>query len=221
MDRSVLGENVQKINLLTVIASESYAGFVDDLQKETEAELRERPKKATPSYFAGRTVHADGKSTKLSEDQALEIYTYLVQNAYVDSHAGVTEVYRSAAEYAPLPEDLKPFEAEIHRLVRAIYDPSQLAALYSDGNETKINENPLNERFYKEEFQKLWSAINHKYAYCPHRQRALCEPPTVYGHRGQSGGANYSGSGKRRQQLFRGKIAHRNASDRTAEHPSL
>ena len=165
MDRSVLGENVQKINLLTVIASESYAGFVDGLQKETETELRERPKKATPSYFAGRTVHADGKSTKLSEDQALEIYTYLVQNAYVDSHAGVTEVYRSAAEYAPLPEDLRPFEAEIHRLVHAIYDPSQLASLYTDGNKTKINENPLNERFYKEEFQKLWTAINHKYAY--------------------------------------------------------
>ena len=110
-------------------------------------------------------MHADGKNTKLSEDQALEIYTYLVQNAYVDSHAGVTEVYRSAAEYAPLPEDLKPFEAEIHRLVHALYDPSQLAALYTDGNKTKINENPLNERFYKEEFQKLWTTINHKYAY--------------------------------------------------------
>lgn len=165
MDRSVLGENVQKINLLTVIASESYAGFVDDLQKKTAAELRERPKKATQEYFAGRTVQVDGKTTKLSETQARQIYNYLLRNDYIDDDANVTARYRETTEYAPVKEELKPFEAEIHRLVHAIYDPSQLASLYSDGNKTKINENPLNERFYKEEFQKLWTAINHKYAY--------------------------------------------------------
>ena len=37
--------------------------------------------------------------------------------------------------------------------------------MVADGNRTKAPENPLNERFYKEAFQTLWRAINHKYAY--------------------------------------------------------
>lgn len=37
--------------------------------------------------------------------------------------------------------------------------------MFADGNKTKAPENPLNDRFYKESFQTLWKAINHKYAY--------------------------------------------------------
>ena len=37
--------------------------------------------------------------------------------------------------------------------------------MFSDGHETKVKENPLNENFAKAEFQALWKQINHKYAY--------------------------------------------------------
>ena len=37
--------------------------------------------------------------------------------------------------------------------------------MFEDGNKPKVLENPLNDRFEKAEFQKLWAAINHKYAY--------------------------------------------------------
>lgn len=37
--------------------------------------------------------------------------------------------------------------------------------MISDGHETKIKDNPLNDNFKKAEFQKLWGYINHKYAY--------------------------------------------------------
>ena len=37
--------------------------------------------------------------------------------------------------------------------------------MISDGHETKIQENALNDNFYKKEFQTLWNYINHKYAY--------------------------------------------------------
>lgn len=47
MDAEVLGDKVQDINVLTVIASESYAGFVDGLQKQTEAVLYDRPERQT------------------------------------------------------------------------------------------------------------------------------------------------------------------------------
>lgn len=37
--------------------------------------------------------------------------------------------------------------------------------MFHDANETKTPENPLNDRFYRKEFQALWKRINHKYAY--------------------------------------------------------
>ena len=53
----------------------------------------------------------------------------------------------------------------IHKLIQAIFDENALKAMFGNGNKTKAPENPLNERFYKEAFQKLWRAINHCYAY--------------------------------------------------------
>lgn len=37
--------------------------------------------------------------------------------------------------------------------------------MFTDGHESKVKENPLNENFAKKEFQALWREINHKYAY--------------------------------------------------------
>lgn len=53
----------------------------------------------------------------------------------------------------------------IHTLIQAVYDDSVLKDMFSDGHETKVKDNPLNENFAKKEFQALWREINHKYAY--------------------------------------------------------
>ena len=51
MDAEALGDRVQDVNVLTVIASESYTAFVEGLQKQTEAVLYDRPRKATMEYL--------------------------------------------------------------------------------------------------------------------------------------------------------------------------
>ncbi len=168
MDAEVLGDKVQDINVLTVIASESYASFVDGLQKQTEAVLYDRPRKADIEYFTGKNIKIDGKVIKIDDRQARAIYQYLIRNNYVDEEDNVTKEYREDAKsgnLAPLPENLKPIEEGIHVLVQAIYDESLLKAMFEDGNKPKVLENPLNDRFEKAEFQRLWMAINHKYAY--------------------------------------------------------
>lgn len=168
MDGEALGSRVQDINVLTVIASESYAGFVDSLQKQTEAVLYDRPRKADIEYFSGRSFKLDGRSFKVDERQARAIYQYLVRNNYVDEDDHVTRKYREdakAGHLASLPETLKPIGEGVHALVQAIYDDSLLKAMFEDGNKPKVLENPLNDRFQREEFQKLWKTINHKYAY--------------------------------------------------------
>lgn len=168
MDAETLGDKVQDINVLTVIASESYAVFVDALQKQTEEVLYDRPRKATIDYFSGRMIKLNDRSVKIDERQARAIYQYLVRNNYVDEDDTITSEYREATiagSLAPVPDILKPIEAGIHILIQAIYDDSLLQIMFEDGNKPKVLENPLNDRFEKAEFQKLWNTINHKYAY--------------------------------------------------------
>ena len=168
MDAKTLGDKVHDINVLTVIASESYAPFVADLQKQIRDVLYDRPTKATIEYFSGKSIKFGGKPVKVDDRQARAIYQYLVRNNYVDEEDRVTQDYRDDVQnnaLAPVPEVLKPIEDGVHALVQAIYDDALLNNMFENGNKPKVLDNPLNERFEKEEFQRLWRTINHKYAY--------------------------------------------------------
>lgn len=169
MDSETVGADVHVLNTLTVIASEGYADFVAALQDETRAVLYDRPRKASIEYFEGKNViMADGSTAKINASDARKIYQYLVRNNYVDEDDGITQDYRddvAADRLKPLPEGLQPIGESIHKLVQAIFDDKVLKEMFADGNKTPAPENPLNDRFYKKEFQNLWTAINHKYAY--------------------------------------------------------
>ena len=167
MDTTVCGDAVHDINKLTVIASESYAGFVSDLQRDIKKDLYDRPTKASIEYFAGKSVKVDGQPVTLTDRQARTIYQYLVRNAYIDTDDAVTQDYRDAVSngtLAPLPGELKPMEAGIHQLVQAIFDESVFKQMIEDAGTPKVLENPLNgDNFAK--FRPMWDCINHKYAY--------------------------------------------------------
>ena len=168
MDAEVLGDRIHDINKLTVIASESYKGFVADLQSDIKKVLYDRPTAATSEYFKGKFVKVDGKPTVIDDKTANAIEFYLIANQYVDMDRKVTDKYRMDLEMgtlAPLPENLTPMAEGVHTLVQAVFDESVLARMVEDGKQTKIEKNDLNENFYKKEFQELWKRINHKYAY--------------------------------------------------------
>lgn len=168
MDKEACGDTVHDINMLTVIASESYAPFVSALQADIKENLYDRPTKATKEYFAGRTVKVGDEKVTITDIQAGLIYRYLIRNYYIDNEDNVAPLYRTDLEnhcLAPLPEDLQPIEEEIHALIQSVFDENVLKGMIDDGNKTKVLENPLNDNFYKKEFQTLWGYINHKYAY--------------------------------------------------------
>ena len=173
MDADRLGDDVHAINKLTVIANESYSDFVDALQKETAAALRERPKFATAEYFTGRKLQTeDGKAKEISQIDAACIVAYLVQNGYIDGQGAIQPKYREDREAGGLPPlDIKSLEGQedkVHQLVAALYDPSELKNIARDANdETEVDNRP-NENFNRKEFRDLWNEINHKYVYTVH-----------------------------------------------------
>lgn len=178
-DLEVLGEGlVHDVNKLTVIASESYAGFVGDLQKEIQADLYDRPTKASEAYFKGKAIRLEeGQTHILTEGEARAIYHYLVRNDYVDVNGQVTDSYRQAAaigELAPLSLDLMPMSEGIHKLVQGIFDLSVLEDMVVDGHQTKVKENKINDNWTH--FQELWERINKRYAYtCEFDSQQLIE----------------------------------------------
>lgn len=168
MDAETLGSQVQQINQLTVIASDGYKDFVADLQRGIREDLYERPTKAVPEYFIGKTLVIDGKDVTVSEKQGKDVYRYLIKNGYVDDDDHITDKYRSDLAnglLAPVPESCKEIAEGIHALVQSIFDDRVLDDMIGNGHETKLLENALNDNFYKKEFQTLWNHINHKYAY--------------------------------------------------------
>ena len=168
MDAESCGDAVQDINMLTVIASESYKDFVKGLQDDTKAVLYDRPTKATMEYFEGKTIMVDEQPVIIDARQAKDIYRYLLKNDYIDDDDKVTDAYRADLAnkcLAPLPEGLKPMAEGIHRLIQGVFDESVLKDMVKNAHEAKLKDNPLNDNFYKKEFQTLWNYINHKYAY--------------------------------------------------------
>ena len=168
MDQDLLGSEVQDVNKLTVIASDGYKDFVSLLQKEIKDDLYERPTKATPEYFAGKRLKIGDDMVTVTDDQARAIYYYLAKNDYIDEDGHVTEKYRTDEKnnvLAPLPEKVKDIAEGVHALVNGIFDEHALDGMIEDGHTTKIQENALNDNFYKKEFQTLWNYINHKYTY--------------------------------------------------------
>lgn len=166
MDADACGDAVHEVNKLTVIASESYASFVSELQKDIRQDLYERPVRADKEYFVGKTVQAGGQSVTLTGALANRICHYLIRNDYVDDDDHVSGAYREAARngtLAPMPEALSGMEAGIHLLIQAIFDERILEKMTEDGNAPRVRDNPLNKNWDK--FKPMWELLNHKYAY--------------------------------------------------------
>lgn len=169
-DKMELGESgVHKLNVLTVIANESYANFTKSLQEEIKENLYERPKAATIKFFVGKILTDEkGNELKVDDKAANKIHNFLIRNGYIDDDDKVTPLFKEAVKnqvYGTLSEDLQPYILSVVKYVRSIYDDSIVDTMIGNGNSTSVPKLELNKNFNKAEFQELWKKINHKYAY--------------------------------------------------------
>ena len=156
---------VHDINVLTVIASESYKDFVAGLQHEISETLSARPRQATAGFFTGKLLHTEHGQVEVNADMGSGIEFYLVQNGYVDRQKNIVDKYHEAKAtglLAELPDDLKPYAEQVFALIDTVFSEGQLPKI-EDGRKPKTN--PLNANFDKKEFQALWQLINRKAVY--------------------------------------------------------
>lgn len=168
-DRMDSGTNVHDINLLTVVASESYKDFTAGLQREISESLSARPRKADEAYFTGKVIKtAEGDVKELTPQMATEVYFYLIKHGYVNNQKEITAAYHEARKndtLAPLPPELAPYAPQIVQLIDSVFSD---AALPGIENDRKGRPNPLNTNLEKAEFKALWEKINRKAAYTVH-----------------------------------------------------
>ena len=158
---------IHSINVLTVIANESYKSFVSGLQKEIVDELSDRPRIANEEYFENKVIQTDdGEILIIDKEMARSIYKYLLKNDYVDDNDKISIQYHKDKQdesLATLPENLICYKYQIFNLVDSVFSEN---ALPSIDNDRMLRINLLNEEnFYKKEFQNLWNKINTKAIY--------------------------------------------------------
>jgi type III restriction enzyme len=158
---------VHDINVLTVVASESYEEFAKGLQDEMAKALEGRPRKANAAYFKGQVLKTDAGTVEVTEEQADALEFWLIQYGYVDKARQITAKWHEAKESGtlePLPSELSSDAAAFIALVDTVFDETALRRLIGNGRKT-IQLRVVRENLEKKAFQELWSRINQKAVY--------------------------------------------------------
>jgi type III restriction enzyme len=101
-DRMDVPATVHQINVLTVVASESYKDFVTALQRDISDGLSERPRVADEAYFTGKVLKTAAGDVTVTPQLAKQIYRYLAKNDYTDDNDKITASYHDAKKAGTL-----------------------------------------------------------------------------------------------------------------------
>lgn len=164
-DRMDHPATVHDVNVLTVVASESYKDFVAALQRDISESLSARPRVADEAFFTGKVLKTESGDVAITPQLAKQIYKYLLKHDYIDDADRITSKYHEAKKdgaLAALPPELVPHAEQVFKLIDSVFSENQLPEI---GDDRKPKKNPLNANFEKQEFTELWNRINRKAAY--------------------------------------------------------
>jgi type III restriction enzyme len=166
MDTSVLSTDVHNINVLTVIANESYEDFTRQLQAEIAEAVNDRPIEVSENLFIGKILRdAQGNESEITESLAKAIYRSFIKNDYIDDIGQLTEAYYGAKDTntIKLPKEVAENAAAIYDIIDSIYNLNVL--MPEDGRKNNVEVKINDEQFARREFKELWQRINAKSVY--------------------------------------------------------
>lgn len=166
MDTNALGNDVHNVNLLTVIASESYDSFAKGLQSEIADAVSDRPKAVTVDLFVGKVIKDNnGNEQVVDYSMANAIQFDLIVNGYIDKKGILTDKYYEdkANGEIKVAEEVADSAASVIEIIDSIYDSRTMQPENARSNnvELVVDESKL----AMPEFKALWSKINSKSVY--------------------------------------------------------
>jgi len=152
-----------EVNTLTVIATENYEQFAENLQKEIEADTGIRFGIVAPDQFAAiATVDGAGQSTALGKEQSKLLWEHLKDQGHIDSKGRVQDSLREAIKKGTLevPEAFSPQLDQITEVLRKLAGRLDV----KNADERRLVR-PRQAILHGEEFKALWDRIKHKTTY--------------------------------------------------------
>ncbi len=166
MDTNVLGNDVHNVNVLTVIASESYDSFAKGLQSEIAEAVADRPRAVTAELFIGKLIKDDkGNEQVIDSDTGHAIYFDLIVNGYIDKKGILTDKYYEdkANGEIKIADEVADSVASVIEIIDSIYDSRTMQP--EDARKNNVELIVDEEKLAMPEFKALWDKINSKSVY--------------------------------------------------------
>lgn len=166
MDANVLGNDVHSVNVLTVIASESYDSFAKGLQTELAEAVANRPVAVTDDLFKGKVISdVYGNEQVVDGETAQAIYFDMIVNGYVDKKGALTDKYYTdkANNAVKVAEEVADCADAVLSIVDSIYDSRAMKPENARDKNVELQVDP--EKLAMPEFQALWQRISPKSVY--------------------------------------------------------
>ena len=166
MDANVLGNDVHSVNVLTVIASESYDSFAKGLQTELAEAVANRSVAVTADLFKGKVIcDVHGNEQVVDGETAQAIYFDMVVNGYVDKKGALTDKYYAdkANNAVKVAEEVADCADAVLSIVDSIYDSRAMQPENARDKNVELQVDP--EKLAMPEFKALWQKISSKSVY--------------------------------------------------------
>jgi len=159
------GERVRgfEVNTLTVVATEGYEEFAENLQKEIERDTGIRFGIVEHHQFAGVSVVGDdGKAMPLGFDQSKEIWQHLKDAGYVNASGKVQDSLKQALKDGTLalPDQFAAQLPQVTDILRKISGKLEIKNA-DERQQVKTRQAVLQ----SEDFKALWDRIKHRTTY--------------------------------------------------------
>ncbi len=165
MDANVLGSDVHSINVLTVIASESYDSFAKGLQSELADAVAGRPVAVTADLFKGKViVDARGNEQVVDGDTAQAIFEDLISNGYVKRGVLTDKYYADKANGTiQIAEEVADSCDSVINILDSVYDSRTMQPENARDKNVELQVDP--DKLAMPEFKALWKRISPKSVY--------------------------------------------------------
>ena len=166
MDANVLGNEVHNINILTVIASESYDSFAKGLQSEMAEAVADRPRAVTADLFKGKVLRDASGNEQVVDDALAQAICYdLIINGYVDRKGALTDKFfgDKANNQVKIAEEAADCADSVLEILDSVYNDGAMKPENARSNNVELQVNP--DKLAMPEFKALWSRINSKSVY--------------------------------------------------------